>query len=212
MAGAGPGEQFPRCLTGYRGDDIDMSFFNHIQQMSLALTFLTTEIPQLTQRGDREMSFHKVVKMSEHSGQAMQEVFAFLTRVLQDLHRTISSADPIEQGGLIDVPLPGLLMQRDLSHRGNRHAERDLRQLRAGLQMLQTMSRNLKAQIEYEVARAEGERSRVSLAEMNTANDAVLARMTAIWEQVNQRIHELSIPVPQDSGLRPTLDSRCKGV
>ncbi len=100
-------------------------------------------------------------------------------------------------------------------HRGNRHAERDLRQLRAGLQMLQTMSRNLKAQIEYEVTRAEGERSRVSLAEMNTANDAVLARMTAICEQVNQRIHELSnysIPVPQDSGLRPTLDSRCKGV
>ena len=67
------------------------------------------------------------------------------------------------------------------------------------------MSRNLKVQIEYEVARAEGERSRVSLAEMNTANDAVLARMTAVWEQVNQHIHELSIQ-------EDPVHSRCKGV
>jgi hypothetical protein len=189
-------------LKGYRDVDIDMSCFDHIQQMSLALMFLTTNIPQLTQRGDREMSLHKVVKVSELSGQAMQEVFAFLTRVLQDLHRSISSTDPIEPMN----PEPrGLLNQRDLSHQGNRHAERDLRQLRAGLQMLQTMSRNLKAQIEYEVARAEGERSRVSLAEMNTANDAVLARMTAVWEQINQRIHELSIQ-------EDPSHSRCKGV
>lgn len=202
MAAAGPGEQFPRCLKGYRDVDIDMSCFDHIQQMSLALMFLTTNIPQLTQRGDREMSLHKVVKVSESTGQAMQEVFAFLTRVLQDLHRSISSADPIEPGN----PEPrGLLNQRDLSHKGNRHAERDLRQLRAGLQMLQTMSRNVKAQIEYEVARTEGERSRVSLAEMNTANDAVLARMTAVWEQINQRIHELSIQ-------EDPSHSRCKGV
>ena len=45
---------------------------NACQKIAQAFMFLVTEIPQLTQRGDRELSFWKVQNMSEHSSRRMK--------------------------------------------------------------------------------------------------------------------------------------------
>ena len=174
---ATPAEELPECLMQAQNH-------NACQKIAQAFMFLVTEIPQLTQRGDREMYFWKVQNMSEHSSRRMKEVFAFLMTVLQDLQDSISNHS-------------GLLNQADLSHQGNRHAERDLRQLRLGLNQSLAMCRHLTEQIAYEATRATGERSPHLLAEMKALNDAVLARLTFISESVNRRVQQLSA-MPQE--------------
>ena len=165
-------EKFPECLMQAQNH-------NACQKIAQAFMFLVSEIPRLTQRGDREMSFWKVQKMSEHSSRSMKEVFTFLMTVLQDLQDNISNHS-------------GLLNQVDLSHKGNRHAERDLRQLRLGLNQSLALCRNLTEQIAYEATKATGGRSPHLLAEMKALNDAVLAQLTFISERVNRRVQELS--------------------
>ena len=180
---ATPAAKLPECLMHAQNYDA-------CQKIAQAFMFLVTEIPQLTQRGDREMSFWKVHKMSESSSSRMREVFAFLMTVLQDLQDSISNHS-------------GLLNQADLSHQGNRHAERDLRQLRLGLTQSLAMCRNLTEQIAYEATKATRERSPHLLAEMRALSDAVLAQLTLISERVNRRVQELST-MPQ-----LCFESRC---
>ena len=179
-------------MTGYR--EIESDGCDPIQKLAMAFMFLMTEIPQLTQRGAREMSLHKVHGASNSSRKGMREVFAFLTTVLQDLHDRVTNPAPdIYYRGAMQTPQAiGLLHQVDLSHSGNRHAEVQLRSIRIGLHQLLAMCRNLAEQIAYEATKATGEKSVLSLAEMKEANDAVLTQLTAFSIKVDQRVQELS--------------------
>jgi hypothetical protein len=191
---------FPKCMAIDRScRQIDSYPIDPIQKLAMAFMFLMTEIPKLTQRGAREMSLHKVRAASNSSRENIPEVFAFLTKVLQDLHDDVTNPeiyDVREFDGFDGIrPVPqaiGLLLQVDLSHQGNRHAEVELRSLRMGFHQLLAMCRNLAEQIAYEATKATGEKSAPSLAEMKAANDAVLAQLTAFSKKVDQRVQELS--------------------
>jgi hypothetical protein len=136
--------------------------------------FLATELPCLTQHGSRELSAYKVHRMRQSSKQRFEEVSAFLKNELQELHDYIASPD-------------GLLLEDDLSHSGNRHAEVHLRQLGMGLRQSMAMCCNLAEQMGTDLYQASCEANG-----MRAANGAVLAQLTLITGKVEGRVEELS--------------------
>ncbi len=108
------------------------------------------------------------------------------------LHDDITDPEIYDRGTLGVPQAKGLLNHVDLSHRGNRHAEVELRSLRMGLHQLLAMCRSLAEQIAYETTKATGAKSAPSLSEMKVATDAALAQLTLVSGKVDKRVQELS--------------------
>jgi hypothetical protein len=148
-------------------------------KIAQAFMFLITELPNVTQKGARELSAHKVAYAKKWARKHLRDVLAFSTQALQDLHDKIAHPS-------------GLLNQvaRHGHEPDNRHAEVQLRQLLRGVHQLLAMHSSFTAFVAEDLPTE----STQLLADINAASDVVLAQLTMISGKVNQRIQELSAP------------------
>ena len=173
-------------------DDNDVAPDNHLatlperygvllacDKIAQAFMFLITELPNVTQKGARELSAHKVAYAKKWASQHLRDVLAFSTQALQDLHDKIA-----HPSGLLNQ-----VARHGHEPLDNRHAEVQLRQLLRGVHQLLAMHSSFTAFV------AEDLHTRTQLlADINAASDVVLAQLTMISGKVNQRIQQLSRP------------------
>jgi hypothetical protein len=157
----------PECITS------SSDYSSYCDKFARAFMFLIMELPCLTQQGSRELSAYKRDLLSKASVKECEKVFVFLKKELQEMHDGFSNPH-------------GLLLEDDLSHSGNRHAEVQLRQLGMGLQQSVSMCRNLAEQLETDLYQRYK-----AVAGLRAANDAVLEQLTLVSGRVEGRINEL---------------------
>jgi hypothetical protein len=150
-------------------------------KIAQAFMFLITELPQVTQKGAREMSAHKVAYASDSANRGVRNALAFLTKALQDLHDKIA-----HPSGLLNQ-----VARHGHEPGDNRHAEVQLRQLLRGVHQLLAMHSRFTAFVAEDLGPSTWHKHVQLLADINTASDVVLSQLTMISDKVNQRIQKL---------------------
>jgi len=172
------------------GDDDDAPFpmrygvLLACDKIAQAFMFLITELPQVTQKGAREMSAHKVQFASDSASRGVRNALAFLTKALQDLHDGIAHPSGLLNQVATHGHEPG----------DNRHAEVQLRQLLRGVHQMLAMHSSFTAFVAEDLGPSTSHQRVQPLSDINTASDVVLSQLTMISDKVNQRIQQLSRP------------------
>jgi len=177
-------------MANEAGDDDDAPFpmryvvLLECDKIAQAFMFLIMELPQVTQKGARELSAHKVAYASDSASRGVKNALAFLTKALQNLHDKIA-----HPSGLLNQ-----VARHGHEPGDNRHAEVQLRQLLRGMHQMLAMHSSFTAFVAEDLGTSTWHKDVQLLADINTASDVVLSQLTMISDKVNQRIQQLSRP------------------